>query len=116
MTLLPEERTPRPWTLEDAVARTEFARRFAEAFRRDEKAADVLNPEPANLRRLAALLREPEARHVGLADFQPEQVRAKVSASLERKHTPTPRSSWRTGRRADTATSRAGTSASGPAR
>ena len=57
---MPEERTQRTWTreegstrphldsadaargvsrnLEDAVAHTEFARRFAEAFRRDEKA------------------------------------------------------------------------------
>jgi hypothetical protein len=35
----------------------------------------VPNPEPANLERLAALLADLDARHVGLGDFPPDEFR-----------------------------------------
>ena len=41
---------------------------------RPSKDLDIVpDPEPANLRRLASLLRDLEARHVGLEDFRAEE-------------------------------------------
>jgi hypothetical protein len=41
---------------------------------RPSKDLDIVpDPDPANLRRLAALLRTIEARHVGLGDFRPKE-------------------------------------------
>jgi len=43
-------------------------------FVRATKDLDIVpNPSPENLRRLAGLLREIDAQHVGLADFSPEE-------------------------------------------